>query len=85
MPTELDVNKIAIPRRNCKEEWMEKLKKHQESALRDRQENELARASQEKRGGKGNMRGIWNGRREDRTKTDVKVVQQETTRNETEN
>lgn len=34
MPTELDVNKIAIPRRNCKEEWMEKLKKYQESAVR---------------------------------------------------
>lgn len=79
MPTELDVNKIAIPRKNCKEEWVEKLKKYQKSAVRYRQEYELIRTNQKQASRGGKERGYV--KREGRTKTDAKALQQETTRN----
>lgn len=40
MPCELDVNKIVIPRRNYREEWTDKLKKYQESAMKCREESQ---------------------------------------------
>jgi hypothetical protein len=67
MPCELDVNRITIPRRNYKEEWAEKLKKYQESAVKCRQEYGQMRPAEEKE--------IKSRKKELRTKTDAKVVQ----------
>lgn len=48
MPYELDVKEIAIPRKGYREDWLEKVQKYKENAIKNRQQSKSKAAEKER-------------------------------------